>query len=181
MTTFVALLRGINVSGQKTVRMADLRKSCARLGLENVRTYLQSGNIAFSASGKTAQKLAAGIRTQIAKDFGHDVEVLVLSATTLNRVANSNPLRPPSGDQQRLYHATFLSKPVAASRFRKLALPVRPGEKAVLAGQVVWLYCPHGYGTTKLNNSYFERTLVVTATTRNWRTVLALRDLCAAQ
>jgi uncharacterized protein (DUF1697 family) len=178
MTTFVALLRGINVAGQKRIRMAELQKSCEALGLNQVRTYLQSGNIVFRASQSDPRKLAMTLRKRIAKDFGHDVEVLDLPAKDLNRVAKSNPLRPRSGDDETLFHATFLFEPVSVNRFQNLTLPAQSGEQAALVGQVVFLHCPHGYGRTKLNNAYFEKALGVPATTRNWRTVLALQDLC---
>jgi len=179
MTVFVALLRGINVSGQKRIRMAELQKSCEASGLTDVRSYLQSGNLVFRASRADPRTLAAALRARIAEDFGHDVEVLVLPAKELNRAATSNPLRPRSGGEETLFHATFLFQPVSADRFRSLKLPARPGEQALLVGQVVFLYCPHGYGRTKLNNAYFEKALGVPATTRNWRTVLALQTLCA--
>jgi len=181
MTTFVALLRGINVSGQKQIRMVALRKSCEGLGLKDVRTYLQSGNVVFCASRTGPRKLASGMRTRIAKDFGYDVEVLVLPAKELDAVAGSNPLWPRSGGEEKLFHGTFLFEPVSGERFGKLKLPVQPGEQAVLVEQVVLLYCPHGYGRTKLNNGFFEKALGVRATTRNWRTVLALKDLCTRE
>ena len=178
MTVFVALLRGINVSGQKRIRMAELQKSCEALGLTDVRSYLQSGNLVFRASQADPRKLAAALRARIAEDFGHDVGVLVFPAKELNRVAGSNPLWRQSEGDETLFHATFLFQSVSAARFRHLKLPAQPGEQAVLVGRVVFLYCPHGYGRTKLNNSYFEKALGVPATTRNWRTVLALQDLC---
>ena len=80
-----------------------------------------------------------------------------------------------------MFHGTFLFQAVSEDRFRKLKLPIQPGEQAVLIGQAVLLYCPHGYGRTRLNNSFFEKALGVRATTRNWRTVLALKDLCTGQ
>jgi uncharacterized protein (DUF1697 family) len=178
MTTFVALLRGINVSGQKRIRMADLQKSCEALGLNQVRTYLQSGNVIFGASQSDPRKLAAAVRARIAEDFGHDVEVLVLPAMDLSRVAKSNPLWPRSDGDETLFHATFLFESVSANRFQNLTLPAQSGAQAKLVGQVVFLHCPHGYGRTKLNNAYFEKALGVPATTRNWRTVLALQKLC---
>jgi uncharacterized protein (DUF1697 family) len=180
MTTYVALLRGVNVSGKKPLRMAELQVSCLALGLQNVRTYLQSGNLVFDTKQTDTRKLASILTAMIAKKFKHDVDVLVLSARALNRIAATNPLRPPSsGDAQTHFHATFLFEPTPAYRFGKLTLPARPNEKAALKGQVVLLYCPNGYGKTKLNNNFFERALRVVATTRNWRTVVALRNLCA--
>jgi len=181
MMTFVALLRGINVSGQKQIRMVDLLKRCEGLGLKDVRSYLQSGNLVFCTSRADLRKLAATLRTRITKDFGHDVEVLVLPAKELIAVASSNPLWPRLGGDEKLFHGTFLFQSVSEDRFRKLKLPVQPGEQAVLVGQVILLYCPHGYGRTKLSNSFFEKALGTRATTRNWRTVLALKDLCTRQ
>ncbi|MBI3608288.1 MAG: DUF1697 domain-containing protein [Nitrospirae bacterium] len=179
MTTFVALLRGINVSGQKQIRTADLQKSCEVLGLTDVRSYLQSGNLVFRANRAGPRKLAVALRARIAEDFGHDVEVLVLSAKELDLIASSNPLWPRSGGDGTLFHATFLFEPISEHRFRNLTQLARSGEQAVLVGQVVFLYCPHGYGRTKLSNAYFEKALGMPATTRNWRTVLALQDLCS--
>jgi uncharacterized protein (DUF1697 family) len=181
MTAFVALLRGINVSGQKQIRMADLQKSCEALGLKEVRSYLQSGNVVFCANRAQPRKLAVALKTRITEDFGHDVEVLVLPAKELNLVASSNPLWSRLGGEEKLFHGTFLFQPVSEDRFRKLKLPAQPGEQAVLAGRVVLLYCPHGYGRTKLNNNFFEKALGVPATTRNWRTVLVLKDLCTGR
>jgi uncharacterized protein (DUF1697 family) len=181
MTTFVALLRGINVSGQKQIRMADLQKSCGALGLKDVRSYLQSGNVVFRADRTDPRKLAAALRSRIAEDFGHDVEVLVLPAKELDLVAGSNPLYPRLEGEEKFFHGTFLFRPVSGDRFRKIKLPIQPGEQVVLVGQVVMLYCPHGYGRTKLSNSFFEKALGVPATTRNWRTVLALKALCTEQ
>jgi len=160
--------------------MVDLQESCVALGLQNVRTYLQSGNLVFDTNQTDTRKLASMLTAMIAKKFKHDVGVLVLSARTLNRIAATNPLRPPSfGDAQTSFHATFLFERIPAYRFSKLTLPAQPNEKAALVGQVILLHCPNGYGKTKLNNYFFERALGVVATTRNWRTVVALRDLCA--
>ena len=169
------------MSGQKPIRMASLKESCESLGLQSVRTYLQSGNVVFCAQQTDPKKVAALLRDRIARDFGHEVEVLVLSEKELNFVADTNPLWPKSDGEEKLYHGTFLTQSIPEGRFRKLKLPVRPGEQAVIAGRVIFLYCPHGYGKTKINNSFFEKALGVSATTRNWRTILALRDLCAEQ
>jgi len=180
LTTYVALLRGVNVSGKKPIRMAELLESCLALGLQNVRTYLQSGNLVFDTKQADTRRLASMLAMMIVKKFGYDVGVLVLSARALSRIAATNPLRPPSsGDAQKSFHATFLFECIPAYRFRKLTLPAHPNEKAALKGQVICLYCPNGYGKTKLNNNFFERALGVVATTRNWRTVVALRDLSA--
>ena len=178
MTSFVALLRGINVSGQNSIRMAALQESCLALGFTGVHTYLQSGNVVFSAAKTDESKLATAMQKRITQDFGHDIPVLVMPAKMLAEIADSNPLWPQSGGDEKLFHATFLFRPVSPDSFHRLKLPAVAGERAVLMGNTVLLHCPHGYGKTKLNNSYYERALNVSATTRNWRTVLALKALC---
>jgi len=186
MTTYVALLRGINVSGKNSIRMPALQNSISGLGFRDVQTYLQSGNIVFRTDPSDEATLAASIKTRIEQDFGHEVPVLVLSAKELDwiesptRIANSNPFWPQTGGEEKLFHCTFLFQPVAPAIFQTLKLPAAAGERAVFVGSAVLLHCPHGYGKTKLNNSFFERALGVPATTRNWRTVLALQALCSA-
>jgi uncharacterized protein (DUF1697 family) len=180
VTIYIALLRGINVSGQKSIRMSALQDSLTGLGLSDVRTYLQSGNVVFQAAKSNQAKLAAAIEARITRDFGHAVRVVVISARDLNRIADSNPLWPKGGGEDQLFHCTFLFEPVSASRFRVLTLPAASGERAVLVPGAILLHCPRGFGKSKLNNNYFERALGVAATTRNWRTVLALQALSAS-
>lgn len=180
MSTYLALLRGVNVSGQKSIGMPALRESFLRLECRDIQTYLQSGNIVFRSDPSDEAALAASIQARIAQDFGHDVPVLLLSAAKLARIADSNPLWPKSGAEASLFHCTFLFEPVSAAVFEALKLPTAPDERALLLGNAILLHCPHGYGKTKLNNAFFERALGVPATTRNWRTVLALQALCAA-
>jgi uncharacterized protein (DUF1697 family) len=176
MTTYLALLRGVNVSGT-ALRMADLKKSLADMGLAEVQTYLQSGNIVFKS--KIAQaKLAGEIEARLKKDFGLAIPVLVLSAKEIDVIASNNPLWPESGGEGSHFHATFLFDLITKKAFDALTLPATEGEQAVLAKGAVLLHCPHGYGRTKLNNTYFEKALGVKATTRNWKSVMALHDLC---
>lgn len=178
MSSYLALLRGVNVSGT-ALRMADLKKSLADLDLEEVQTYLQSGNVVFQSKGQAA-KIASEIEARIKKDFGLSIGVLVLTAKEIDAVASNNPLWPKSGGEGSHFHATFLFEPVAKKNFDALSLPAAEGEQAVLGKGAVLLHCPHGYGRTKLNNTYFEKALGVKATTRNWKSVMALRDLCSS-
>ena len=181
MTTYIALLRGINVSGQNSIRMSELQDSFSTLGFKDIQTYLQSGNVVFDSQKSDEDKLAAIIQAEIFQAYGHVVPVLVMSAKVIDDITSSNQLWPKTGGDEKLFHCTFLFKPVSQDLFRALKLPALEGECAVLVGQVVLLHCPHGYGKAKLNNSYFERALGVSATTRNWRTVLALQALCASR
>jgi len=178
MTVFVALLRAVNVSGQKKVPMAELRRTLGGLGLTGVETYLQSGNVVFDARGDDPTEQAAAIHGLIEREFGHDVHVLVLTAAELVQIAAANPLLVGGADEKYL-HVTFLFAPADADGCAGRELPAREGERVACAGSVIYLYLPHGYGRTKLNNSFFERALKTPATTRNWRTVLALAEMSA--
>jgi len=193
---FVALLRAVNVGGKNRIPMAELRDSLEAAGYAGVRTYVQSGNVVFGpAAGGTAgepAEHAAALHDLIEREFGCDVGVLVFTAEKLAQLAAANPFlaggRAAGGETaspgQKSLHVTFLERPVEQASFGGLSLPAEPGEAAVLvagesdlAGRGIYLQLPHGYGRTRLNNAYFERALKTAATTRNWRTVLALVDM----
>jgi uncharacterized protein (DUF1697 family) len=179
----VALLRGVNVSGQRRIEMAGLRRSLEARGLGRVQTYLQSGNVVFDPPAdidRSSAALAAAVRETIAAEFGHDVEVLIVPGRTLGEIAAANPFVAEPGVDERHLHVTFLSAPRGCDDLRDAPLPAAEGERAVAAGSVVYLLLPHGYGRTKLTNAFFERLCATPATTRNWRTVLALVELSAA-
>jgi uncharacterized protein (DUF1697 family) len=178
MTRYAALLRAINLGSRARVSMPGLRALVEGLGHDDVATYLQSGNVVFSAAGGNSARIAAGIRARIAEELDLDVAVLVRSAADLARVAKGNPFadRERSGDE---LHVTFLEDQPDAAKAAALAAPANEPAEFALEGREVYLFCPDGYGRTKLNNALFEKRLGVAATTRNWRTVRALADMTA--
>lgn len=183
MTTFVALLRGINVGGRNRLPMADLHAIVASLGFGDVQTHLQSGNVVFTGSGssvKAGVDLGAGIHDQL----GLEVPVIVRSKAQWARTVERHPLAGPGNDPRTL-HVTFLARPPDVAHRTELAgLEAESGpggrfgdDRFTLAGADVFLSCPGGYGETVLNNAFFERRSGQVATTRNWRTVTALAAL----
>jgi uncharacterized protein (DUF1697 family) len=181
MTVFVGLLRAVNAGGRKRLEMDALRKSFEALGLTDVVSYLQSGNVVFSSTQEDSHALADALEARLAADFGHEMNVLVLPAKEFDEIVRANPLSPRAAKAGSLYHATFLFRHVPETLFAEQQLPLQEGEKAALVGRVVYLYCPNGYGKSGLTNAYFEKALGSRATTRNWRTVRALQALCAKQ
>ena len=166
MARQAALLRGINVGPTTAVAMADLKASFEALGLEDVETYLRSGNVVFS--GKTTK---AALEKRIAADFGRDYDVVLRTAAELRRVANACPF--PTDDGKRV-HVMFLdSKPKAA----KLDPDRSPGDEFAVKGSEIYIHTPNGYGRSKLAPSWFEKGLGVRGTARNWNTVLKLVEL----
>ncbi|MFC8915266.1 DUF1697 domain-containing protein [Streptomyces sp. NPDC057116] len=178
-TRYAALLRGINVSGHKKVPMADLRTLLAGLGHRDVTTYLQSGNAAFtSATGADEDTLAAELEAAIEKHFGFHVDCLVRGGPYLRAVADACPF-PAAGLQPKQLHVTYFSGPVTPDRFAGLDQPTFLPEEFRLGDRALYLYAPDGLGRSKLAEALSRPALLkgITATTRNWNTVLKLVEL----
>ena len=170
MTTYISILRGINVSGQKLIKMADLQKTYEKLGFGSITTYVQSGNVVFTEKKATPKELAASISKQIAKDFGFQVPVIVFSINTLKQIIASNPFIKDREKDTAFLHVTFLSSPPPKFDEKTIEEKKQSGEAIAFTNMAVYLYCPNGYGKTKLTNSFLETKLQVSATTRNWKT-----------
>ena len=177
MNTYISMLRGINVSGQKKIRMAELQRLYEASGLVDVVTYIQSGNVVFDGPEPDASKLRELIEGQTEKAFGFQVSVFIRDAQEFRRIIDSNPfLRQRNEDPAKL-HVTFLYQAPSPAAWDTLSVPEGETDEFVRGEKEIFLFCPNGYGTTKLSNSFFERKLGVPATTRNWRTVNVLYDI----
>ena len=176
MLKFVALLRGINVSGQKRIKMSDLKTLFEEVGFQNVETYIQSGNVIFSANEKSNKKLEDKISSAIKTKFGFDVHLVVVTPEEIDHVIQSNPFPKKKKDAEKLY-VTFLSENPSTENIKKLnAIDYSP-EEYIIDGRYIYLFVPNGYGKAKLNNNFFENKLKVFGTTRNWNTVNKLFEL----
>ena len=177
-STHVCLLRGINVSGQKMIKMERLRVSFEALGFQQVRTYVQSGNVGFQASAKFMKDLPKTIHGTIQRDFGFDVPVTVLTAKDVMAALKENPFLKEKGIDIAKLHVTFLADVPDKEALKKLAaLPAQP-DRFHSVGKRIYLHCPDSYGNTKLSNQAIERLLGVSATTRNWKTLNELARMC---
>lgn len=172
MPSYVALLRAINLGARNKIAMADLRELFQAIGAEDVATYVQSGNVVFRSTSRSAEQLERAIEKRIKTDLGLDVTVLVRTKAQLEKLVAGNPFDDPNA-----VHVTFLAEKPAASRVKNLDPERSPGDEFRIARQEVYLRCPNGYGPSKLSNAYFEEQLGVAATTRNWRTVTKLAEL----
>jgi uncharacterized protein (DUF1697 family) len=170
MTIYISILRGINVSGQKLIKMDALRKSYENMGFHNVTTYLQSGNVIFTGNEFEINDLEQKISRQIEDDIGFEVPVIVLTIDKLQKIIENNPFFKDPDKDQVFLHVTFLStKP---DHFDRVTMEDKKqnGEEIFFTDIAVYLYCPNGYGRTKLNNNFLEAKIKVGATTRNWKT-----------
>ena len=179
MTTYIALLRGINVSGSNKIKMTELKQLFLDLGYKDVATYIQSGNVIFKSNIKAPILIEDTIISAISKHFGHAIKVLVLTKDELTTIFNSNPFlaKDSTMDISKLY-VTILNKRPDLAGIPNIDILIETNEDEFqLIENTIYLYCPNGYGNTKLNNNLFEKKLQVTATTRNWKTIGKLVEL----
>lgn len=178
MPIYVALLRGINVGGNKKIKMDLLRSSLEQLGFEQVKTYIQSGNVVLKSAKLSPAALSNKIGQSILKDFGFSVSVITRSADEINNAVASNPfLNLPGIDPEKL-HVAFLSEAPGGARIKKLAELTKAPDQSRLAGKEVFLYLPNGVSQSSLWKTPLDRILSVVATMRNWRTVNTLHQMC---
>lgn len=180
MKTYISLLRGINVSGQKKIQMSGLKALYEELEFKGVITYIQSGNVIFSTNKNASpQYLAAKIEEKINEKYGFLVPIIIRTPAEMKRILSSNPFFGKKGiDAERLYVTFFLTSPKQADRKNVEKLDYAP-DKYIVLDREVYLYCPQGYGKSKISNSFFENKLKIVATTRNWKTVKTLAELAA--
>ncbi len=176
MQTYISILRGINVSGQKMIKMEELATLYKSLHFENVKTYIQSGNVVFQANQTDVHDLAKQIEERISERFGFQVPVMVKEKNEIASVLQNNPFIKSKEDVSRL-HVTFLSNEPNQTNIDKIKQAQYEPDEYFILGSVVYLFCPNGYGNTKLTNNFFENKLKVTATTRNWKTVNELMNM----
>ena len=177
MNTYISLLRGINVSGQKQIRMTDLKDLYQSLGFTHAESYLQSGNLVFTSDEEDRSIIAEAIEAAIARTLGYEVIVIMRDADDFRRIVQSNPFLTTRNEDPSYLHVTFLTEPPSPAALSTLVVPGDAPDEFHVVGQEVYLFCPNGYGRTKLSNQFFERKLNVAATTRNWKTVTALYNM----
>ncbi|MFF3904685.1 DUF1697 domain-containing protein [Streptomyces sp. NPDC001848] len=180
-TTYAALLRGINVGGNRKLPMARLRELLTGLGHTGVATYLQSGNAVFTADHGDEASLAAELEAAIEKELGFRVDVLVRDHAYLKAVRDACPF-PAAELEGRQLHVTYFSEPVDAERFAEIDPAAYLPEEFRLGDRALYLHAPDGLGRSKLAEQLSRPRLNkgLIATTRNWNTVVKLEELTRA-
>ena len=174
MNTYIALLRGINVGGHKKVPMAELRELLTKSGLENVKTYIQSGNVIFQSSKDDLAVLETEIKKTILDHFGFNVSVMVRTRTQLNAIFENCPF--PEEKKVNSYFA-MLSEIPNKDLIKEAYEKTYENEEYKILNDCLYFYCANGYGNAKFNMNYFERKLEVAATSRNYKTIVKLLSL----
>jgi len=173
-TTWVALLRGINVGRNKRIAMSELRTMLLSLGYSDIRTHLQSGNAIFAAERRKPEALEQELSAGIKKAFGMDVAALVRTAAELASVVDANPFVARGVATSEL-HATFLSAAPPAAKVAAVDRDACAPDEFALGKRVIYLRLRNGVMGSRLPD--WDRVLGLRTTTRNWNTTTRLRDL----
>lgn len=175
MPTYISLLRAVNVGGRK-MSMATLRETCEALGWQNVRTYIQSGNILFETAESNPTKLQMMLEARIVAMFGYESAVLLRTVPQMQAIVANNPFVAHETTPAKL-HVAFLSGEATAAQVAQLAPFCTTGEQVYLLGTELYLWYSNGGGASKLTTNVIEKKLGVIATARNWNTVRKLCEL----
>jgi uncharacterized protein (DUF1697 family) len=177
MTKYLALLRGINVSGHNMIKMDALKKMLENMGFQNVETYIQSGNVFLESEEENAASIGFKIKQEIAKVFGYDVPVIMVSKTDLELCFKNNLfLKEKECDSKKLYVA-FISKELTPSAINELKISNFKPDEAAIDTTRIYIKYAIGAGKTNLDQKYIEKKLNVVATIRNWNTVTKLLEI----
>jgi len=176
MPVYIALIRGINVGGHKRLRMADVKASCEAMGLSDVRTHLQSGNVVFQTSRSDRAKLAK----ELEDAFAVDAKVILRTAAELRKVVAANPMPEEAQRGPSHFIVVFLSGKPSAAAMQSLRDAYSGPEKMELHAAELYIEYGAGMGTSKLTNALIERKLGVSGTARNWNTVTKLVEMAGS-
>ena len=179
MSTHVAFLRGINVGGHNRMKMDELRDLCEAMGLKNVRTYIQSGNVVFDAEGADAGIVGDELEGMIDREFGYDVDVMVRTRAELDAVVADQPFEEPTDEDTKLY-VTFLAEEPDAERVEELHATGGDAESFVVRGREVYSQLRKDL----LGDGQFTdagKRLGVSGTRRNWDVVTKVQVMATAE
>ncbi|MEM5563829.1 DUF1697 domain-containing protein [Psychroserpens sp. AS72] len=173
MIKFIILIRGINVGGHKKVQMSELRELLAKVGFQDVKTYIQSGNIILNASEENS-KVESKVKQTIQSHFGFDVPVIAKTRAELKRIFDACPF---SEEKKENSYFVMLSDIPEAELIDEVKTITYVNEEYQILNDCIYFYSSIGYGNSKFNMNVFEKKLNVKATSRNYKTMVKLLSL----
>jgi uncharacterized protein (DUF1697 family) len=178
MQTYISFLRGVNMTGHNSIKMTDLAALFVKLGLMDAETYIQSGNVIFSDTGGiSTNALSITIEKAILESFSYDIPVMIRTNKELHDLFSSNPFLEESNFDPAKMAVIFLHDTPSDSQIQKVANIDYPPDKFRIIGKDIFIYCPNGFGRTKIYTNFFERKMGVTGTGRNWKTITTISGI----
>jgi uncharacterized protein (DUF1697 family) len=178
MQTYISFLRGVNMTGHNLIKMTDLAALYRNMGLNDAETYIQSGNVIFSNTGNiTPSALSVNIEQAILERFNFIIPVMIRTSQDLNDLFSSNPfLGEPKFEPSKMA-VVFLHDEPSDSQIQKVAGIDYPPDKFKIVGREIFIYCPNGFGRTKLYTNFFEKKMNIAGTARNWKTITTIKNI----
>ena len=175
METYISFLRGVNMTGHNSIKMTDLSVLLIKMGLKDAETYIQSGNVIFSEVGNIPPSaLSINMEQAIVERFSYVIPVMIRTKEELAGLYASNPfLEEPDFNPARMA-VIFLHDEPSDNQIKKVADINYPPDKFKIIGKEIFIYCPNGFGRTKLYTNFFEKKMGVTGTARNWKTITTI-------
>ena len=175
MFQYIAFLKGINVGGKNIVKMSDLTNFLSSNNYYNVKTYIQSGNIIFETKSTERNQIKKDITRLILKEFNIETCTILLTSNELISILEYNPFLNIENYNSKFLYFTFLNESINQN-------PITDDNKYSpdefkIDNNCIYVYCPTGYGKTKLTNTFFEKKLKCNATTRNLNTLNSINQL----
>jgi uncharacterized protein (DUF1697 family) len=180
MPVYISLLRGINVGGNKQIKMAELKALYESLGLTRVQTLLQSGNVVFETTADDADALGRQIEAAIVDHFDFESRVIVRTPAQFAEVVAASPFSAEQLESPDKIQVMFLLAPPDPANFAALTAGYSGPEQMTIKGRELYIYFPEGVGRSKLSGNVVEKKLKGVGTMRNWNTVRKLHALAAA-
>lgn len=171
MPIFLAFLRGINVSGQKIIKMADLKVALETIGFQKIQTYIQSGNIVLETENTEIALLEQKITDKIKETFAFDVPTVVRTVEDLEKILKNNPFNKQILEEKDQLYFTLLKNRPSAESQQSLENKASNIDEIRVLGQTVYVLCRKGYGESVFSNNFVEKNLKISATTRNLATM----------
>jgi len=177
VNTYITMLRGVNMTGHNTIKMTRLAEMFRQLGYSDAETYIQSGNIVFSCRNSRIDEVSSAIRKAILSEFSLDIAVITRTPDEIKKIIAVNPFLEEPGFDPSKMAVVFLELKPSEEQILKVAGIDYPPDKFRIIGSEIYIYCPNGFGRTKLYTNFFEAKMKVTGTARNWTMVNKLLEM----
>jgi len=178
MQTYISFLRGINMTGHNSIKMTDLKVLYKNLGFKDVETYIQSGNVIFSAAEELQfRNISLEIERAIHDRFTYNVPVFIRTVEEMKKLISANPFLNEKKFEPSKVAVIFLYEKSSEAQIQKVLNIDYPPDKFRIIGSEIFIYCPNGFGKTRLYTNFFEKKMGVPGTGRNWRTIKKLLEI----
>jgi len=178
MQTYISFLRGVNMTGHNSIKMTDLSALYKNLGFSDPETYIQSGNVIFSSVNELAvPDIAFKIEKAILERFEYYVPVMIRTVEEMGKLLSVNPFLDEENFEPSKMAVILLYENPSEAQIQKVINIEYPPDKFKISGSEIFIYCPNGFGRTKLYTNFFEKKMGVTGTARNWKTVTTILNI----